>query len=263
MKTIYVNIKGGLGNQMFQIATGWAYAKRHNAQFKIHKRIPHNKVQGESVLKYIDNGFFCVNSTDEEIFEHAMIYTEPHFHYSEIPELDSDIVVIDGYFQSVKYFEEYQEEIKNLFKFPQSIIDTCEYILNDVFSKFNIDEVVHIRRGDYKGLQHIHPVLPDKYYFENASKDALVVTDDFTDCSRSGIFDYFQYTTGTTNELEDLYMLTKTSRLVLANSSFSWWGAFLGNHKVCVWPELWFGPEGPQDTQDIYLQRKQDYITKP
>ena len=55
------------------------------------------------------------------------------------------------------------------------------------------------------------------------------------------------------NEIEDLYSLSQCDSVIISNSSFSWWGAFLGKKKEkIICPDKWFGPVGPQDSCDIY-----------
>jgi hypothetical protein len=55
------------------------------------------------------------------------------------------------------------------------------------------------------------------------------------------------------SEIEDLYLLSQCDAHILTNSSFSWWGNYLGKEKEkTVVPNIWFGPHGPKDTHDVY-----------
>jgi hypothetical protein len=105
-------LQGGLGNYMFQIATTYAYGKKHNKtigfncfeSISVHKHITEYKT---NVLKNINLYFVSKKS---KLFQ----YTERCFHYQEIPNYDSSVLLC-GYFQSEKYFKDYEEEIRNMF----------------------------------------------------------------------------------------------------------------------------------------------------
>lgn len=252
---IVANLKGGLGNQMFQIAAGYALARRTNQQFCINYKLQHNCIQGFAPSKYKDTLFSKIAST-----EHVptKFYSEPHFHYSKIP--DYDDVVIDGYFQSIKYFEEYFEEIRNLFTFPKSCYDKHQVIKEATQGSIGM----HIRRGDYLKYATTHTPQPIEYYIRAVEAlrpkcqpySVLVASDDWKSVNEEKILDGFggkvMCTMGCT-ELEDLYLLSQCKQLIISNSTLAWWAAILGVHnKEVAAPAQWFGPDGPQDYQDIY-----------
>ena len=117
-------LKGGLGNQMFQIAAGYAHAKNTDQDFAIDFNITHHGGQGHPHLKYKDNLFKTI-PTDSFKGRDFVMYNEPTFKYSEIIKDDKDMM-IDGYFQSEKYFEKYRDDILNLFTFPDDIVEQVE-----------------------------------------------------------------------------------------------------------------------------------------
>ena len=116
---IIPKLKGGLCNQMFQIAVAYAAAKRNNNKYGVDYGLEHLGGQGHPHLKYKDNFFKKIKQAkyDPDTFE---TYEEPHFHYAPIP--DKPNLLIDGYFQSDKYFSEYAQDITALFDFDNELI---------------------------------------------------------------------------------------------------------------------------------------------
>jgi len=257
---IVSNIKGGLCNQLFQIAAGYAHAQRCGTFFGINYNMQHNCIQGHPPTKYKDNLYKNIIETDG--IPQAS-YHEPKFEYSPIPETGKDLL-IDGYFQSEKYFSDYREEVAKLFVFPEEIKEKVDTKFNSLKNKKKIG--IHIRRGDYKIYSTTHPVQPVDYYeralkkfsMEQMAGDAIFIlcTDDLR--SVQGEFDLdklgFVYSNAK-SELEDLYILSQCDSVVISNSSFAWWGAWMGKKKEkVIAPGVWFGPDGPQDYHDIYLK---------
>ena len=108
---ITARLKGGLGNQMFQIAAGYSHAKNIGDSFAIDFNITHHGGQGHPHIKYKDNFFKDIpaGSFKDKDF---VVYNEPTFKYSEIVKDQKDMM-IDGYFQSEKYFTKYRDDILN------------------------------------------------------------------------------------------------------------------------------------------------------
>jgi len=128
--------------------------------------------------------------------------------------------------------------------------------------KYNIlnkDTVsIHVRRGDYTNLQHIHPLQSIEYY-ENAyniiddkSINVLVFSDDIEWCKNNIKFENITYIEGETN-IVDMYIMSLCTHNIIANSSFSWWGAWLNNNKnkKVIAPINWFGSQSNLYTGDI------------
>jgi len=147
-------LAGGLGNQMFQIAAGYALAKRISSQFGLNYNLKHNKGQGQFPLKYKDNFYKNINPI-EQLPQN--IYQAPFFHYSPVPQR-SDLT-LSGYFQSEKFFKDCPQ-IKDLWSFPNNIIEKCNKALNKL-PKPIIG--IHIRMGDYLAYPTVHGVNFDYY----------------------------------------------------------------------------------------------------
>lgn len=247
-------LQGGLGNQMFQIATTVSHAIKNNVDYGINLNLCHTPNQGNLASTYSDTIFSKVNKVESKQFDN--IYDEPKFSFTPIPFKDNTI--LRGYFQSSKYFDDHKEVITNLFFFPENILDeVSNFISEKKLSDQNLT-CIHIRRGDYLKYATYHEVCNLNYYkkacgiFDNTK--FIIVTDD-----KDWAKDNFEYDNFIISELSselcDLYLMTICDNLILSNSSFSWWGAYLNQkpQKQIISPFKWFGPNGPKDTEDIYM----------
>jgi len=242
---IVPELKGGLGNQMFQIANAFALAKRVGCDWGINYGLSYCPNQGFTAHKYKDNFYSKIPLTTEKP---SQIYREPFFKYAEVPRLDN--VLLMGYFQSSKYFEDCENEVNELFEFPKEVTGRVNYFLQ----QFNKPVVgIHIRRGDYKQplFANFHGIQNASYYI-NASKmlqdhQAIICTDDWGTVKREMRFSK-AVASPFINALEDLYLLSRCDSLIICNSSFSWWGAFLGKTKdKIIAPRNWFGDAGEKE----------------
>ena len=146
--------------------------------------------------------------------------------------------------------------IKNKFKklSLDDLANKCLYGYNFILPKEHFI-CIHVRRGDYLNNPSIHPTCTKEYYqkalesFSFMKYTPIFVSDDIKWCKENfkGEFSPFK------DELEDLTLLSMCNDNIIANSTFSWWGAYLNQSKikVVVSPKQWFGENGPQDTQDI------------
>ena len=220
---------GWLGNQMFQYAATYATSKRCGVDCAFPENNPNlfelfnlSALKNKTVTRYI--------------------YQEPEFEYCPIPERDG--LTLFGYFQSEKYFFDYRDDIRKEFtlknpKFPDSLEE--EHI------------GIHVRRGDYLNLQDVHPVCSMEYY-EKALKElpdlpVYIFSDDIDWCKDNFKGDRFKFSDQ--NFIEDFELMTKCSYHIIANSSFSWWAAWLSDSKKVIAPAKWFGPKGPGSAEDI------------
>lgn len=226
---------GRLGNNLFQIAASIGYAKKHNVEWGIEKGFIEPGFQVFQVDQFMPHLPSCGDI-------HFKRYDEPIFDYVEIP-FHPEGVRLVGYFQSLKHFEHCQDEVRKVINLPiyEGLSDYCG---------------IHARRGDYVIHEaHFPPVTIE--YFREAI--AIMVSKGFTKfkvCS-DGIewcedvlppsfpeF-HFEFSKGL-NEWQDMSTMASCGAVIIANSSFSWWAAFLNPNpkKVIVSPHntSWFGP---------------------
>jgi len=267
-------LKGGLGNQMFQIAAAYGTAKLHNTDMAIDLSIKHHSGQGHPHKKYDDNLYKYIPRFEFKNTEYDM-YNEPNFSYDAIPKpIDGRHMILDGYFQTEKYFEHCKEGIKTLFHIPDDIKQGVKEKLDKIKNHFNRDKAVciHVRRGEYLKLPNIHPVQTKDFFvdamsqFDYSSVVYVVISDDIDWCVEN--INYYKTAfcntgysydtepvTDDLNELFDMYLASQCDGNIISNSSFGWWGAWLNttDNKVIA-PSKWFGPDGPQDHGDVYAR---------
>lgn len=241
-------LKGGLGNQMFQIATAYSLSLSNDDVCCFD--FTNGLFTQKPANYYKDNIFSKIENNKIQITNK---YTEPKFNYSEIP-YKSDMI-IDGYFQSEKYFINHRKQIIQLFK-NESIIDTIYNKYSDILKN---SVSVHIRRGDYVNLQKIHPVQDISYYQKSFDflnpENILIFSDDITWCKNNFKSEKIFFIENQ-KDYEDIYLMSLCNNNIIANSTFSWWGAWLNeneNKKVFA-PKKWFGENYCYDFSDIYTK---------
>lgn len=239
MSACYVNVCGGVGNQLFQVAAGYSYCKKYGKDLYID--ILHwNASQGVNPYEYskeILSKFKFRVGVDFNIKP----IIEKTTTYKEIPYENVDIS-LNGYFQSLKYFEEYAEEFKSLLVLPE---------VNISFIKEK-NVAFHIRRGDYLNYQHLYG-LGDNYFRNQFEKFKDYQINVFTDSPEIVLKEFEEFDFNliqTSSEIKDLTTIAHHDNVVCSNSSFSWWGSFLGKKKdKIIVPDKWITG---QDFSDIY-----------
>jgi hypothetical protein len=248
-------LQGGLGNQMFQIAAASALAWRNDDVAVFDLGNHYLPLQGRKALNYMDNIFRSVEFSDSVHPSH--IYRESHHHYEPIPYRKD--TTLFGYFQSEKYFADYSKKIKDLFS-PDD--ETNKYI-TDKYGEVLSGEVVsiHIRRGDYLKFKNVHPTCTKEYYMEAMSTlpentNYMIFSDDPEWCLKNFNVKHFKVVEGE-KDYVDMYLMSMCKNNIIANSSFSWWAAWLNknDNKIVIAPKIWFGPDGPKDDYDLLPEK--------
>jgi len=276
---IISHIIGGLGNQMFQYAAGRTLAHLNKTFIKLDvSSFEENELRNFDLLCFNAKIGFA---TKEEIsnllpahnFEKAFQYFSPLKKRSYYREkefcFDEKVlglgknVYLKGYFQSEKYFLPAKDIIKADFTFKNEVIKNLKE-LSTSFKNANA-VAVHIRRGDFdKDLitSGYHGTLsPDHYNSaielikaKIPSPTFYFFSDDINWVKENLPLPGAQFVSGniTKNHFEDLYLMSQCKHNIIANSSFSWWGAWLNDNpdKMVIAPKKWFN-KGPKDTQDL------------
>ena len=245
MKMITSKLMGGLGNMLFQIAAGYALSKRTESEYLINTQyteIGHGHSRPKTPSDYLDTIF---NKLIPYTHNHNLIeFHEPSFHYTPIVNIASNLI-LHGYYQSYKYFNDFDSEIQKLFA-PDDIILTK---LNNKYPALQENTVsLHIRRGDYLTLSDFHHNLSISYYL-NAIKQFpagtkyLVFSDDIDWCKTMFVGNDYIFIESQ-SDIEDLYLMSLCKHNIIANSTFSWWAAWLNCNttKTVIYPNRWFGP---------------------
>jgi len=264
-------IMGGLGNQLFQIFNLISYSLTNNVAFHFE---PQHQVKKERPF-YWDN-FLKSLKTFIKPMKTDNIYKEPHFHYTKVPlysEIQKPFKFV-GYFQSYKYFHENEEYIFKMIQL-ESQKEATKLKYYNLFAFENIISL-HFRIGDYKNLQQHHPVASINYYI-NALKYTIDKTNktdwtilyfyekqDKNEVSQNiskikEIFPNLSFRPIDTDipDYEQLLLMSLCKHNIIANSSFSWWGAYFNTnqHKIVCYPnpDKWFGPaQGKKKMDDMF-----------
>tara|TARA_B100000575_G_C23042878_1_gene600270 strand:+ start:45 stop:902 length:858 start_codon:yes stop_codon:yes gene_type:complete len=258
---------GRLGNQMFQYAALRGIAANRGFDWGI----PPKGTSG--VDEYGCENNYCMFETfkmtgateeHQHISENSQWAIWKEFHFNE--ELFNkcpDNVNLDGYFQTEKYFKNIDKEIREDFQFQDEIYHPCKDMIDSLGDGRKI--FLHIRRGDpklpwaYVNLEAAHPVCTWDYY-DKALKEfpddiPVVVFSDVIDwCKEQEFFkpDRFimsettdEFADGQRVPWTDLCLMTLCTDAIIANSSFSWWGAWLisNPNKKVIAPKKWFGKQ--------------------
>lgn len=229
------HVNHGLGNQMFCIAATKALAWR-NQDGAVFEQSSHQVPYRDNVFRKLTWGQINIKS----------IYKEGELDvglYRNIPYKKN--MCLQGFFQSEKYFLDFKKEIKDLFGINSVNLD---YIKKEYGDIINNSISIHIRRQDYMETQQFHPLCTIEYYkeaidsFDNGKYRFLVFSDDIEWCKNNFIGEKFIFLND--KDYIDLWLMSLCEHNIIANSTFSWWGAWLNKnpHKKVISPKKWFGP---------------------
>jgi hypothetical protein len=281
MSQVIVSLYGGLGNQLFQFATALSLAQKKNGRVILdlswfdkdhlsigetprayalavydlgydvliqentkknsHKHLPRlidSVLRG--VRKYLYMG---INRCREKSMKF-----HPNLMQSKLP------IWLDGYWQSYKYFEDIQPALRRIIAVPGDMNSAMQAIYQDILEKDAI--CIHVRRGDYvtnPSAAQFHGLCDLSYYYAGInlitknltsahayifSDDPLWVKDNFKIQIPSTVVDI----NGPDGAHQDLWLMAACKHFIIANSSLSWWGAWLSGHsnKVVIAPRQWF-----------------------
>ena len=251
---IYFNSYGRLGNFLYMTANAAALSLRHGMEFSVPNVITHS-FWNPVYLPHLHKPFNRNLPT--------VIIKEQQFHYEPIhwnDDWNDKNVMLDGYWQSYKYFHEYRDKIIELFGYPWHCIeDTCS---------------IHARFTDYLSIPGKHVVVTKEYLQlamreimrETGIKKFKVFSDDLNHFRNNfGNLYPFEYSENKTIE-EDLIEISCCHSQINSSSTFSFWGTYLNRNpdKVSIFDSRWFQAGWRDeygrlvDTKDVLLP---EYIT--
>jgi hypothetical protein len=252
---------GRLANQMFQYASLKGIAANVGAEIII----PYYKDAVDDGIgnKLRTELFDCFKMSEMKIGllnnGNSPVVQERFFHFDEeLFNLCPDHVSLQGFFQSEKYFKHIEQQIREDFQFHDEILEPCLEMIESVENPI----AIHIRRTDYLKNSENHHNLSLEYYKNALShfdedRNVIVFSDDPEWCQEQELFapDRFMVSENTDNTI-DLCLMTLCSDFIIANSSYSWWGAWLAKNpnKKVIAPLQWFGSTGytkDHDTKDL------------
>lgn len=278
---IAVELHGGLGNQLFQAAAALAVGWRLKApvQFDLSRfrpgtkrryelgRFPHGADEqsapgwlrrGQKLLKTVG-----LARNRAPLGFNLPLVQEAHFHFDPAMEAISGSAYLRGLFQSPRYFAGFEPELRRIFSLEPHVSAQARAFAETLSPR---TLAIHIRAGDYQDpkFADVHHVLTPDYYLRaiervsaEASFDQVIVMSDSHEAIPSRLPAGLPYRiVSLESALDDLFLMSRASHNIIANSTFSWWGAWLGNPegRVVVAPAQWFAPpyQAKVSTKDLF-----------
>jgi hypothetical protein len=261
---LFIQLRGGLGNQLFQVASAYGIAKKHKMNLVLlynndYKSIlTHNRYIDEFMKTIFDYFNYTIFENIDLSNEFVTIYEETNcFDYdSSIIKENNKDYLLKGFFQNKRYFQEYKTEIIDIFNIFKN-----NNISNHLFETYNLLDksyFIHIRRGDY--VNHwLYEFNCDDYYTKainyilNIDNDChfYIVSDDIEFCKRYPILNTINKTyVEDVSTLETIYLISLCAKGgICCNSTFSGWGSNLNSNKnkIVIGPKQWINIDTPYE----------------
>lgn len=278
---IVMKIWGGLGNQLFQYALGYALAKKHGRELVLDMDFYTEGANRKPLILQCKISYTTekgVSPYDPSIqaFQHNKYYRQYHkilkklgigsFRYAcEIaPSYQDDVFTMplkdfnyyDGYWQSPTYFEHFAEDLRG--QFVPKVLSAKAIELGELFQNTS-SVALHVRRGDYLSFPsdpgpEDTMYLLEKSYFEQAIKKIgqlsagvtiYCFSDDIPWCKKELVGPNIQYIERSYNltDFEEWHLMSLCKHQIVSNSTYSWWAAWLNSNrdKIVISPDRWFG----------------------
>ena len=277
--TVIIRLDGGLGNQMFQYAAALGLAVRQDKALKMEAsafeacekrsyqldclKVPQDLYTGAPLFQPASNSIPArvLSRIKRDVFKASAlpkgVYCEPHFHFDPaFFKLSGIEILLNGYFQSPRYFESVAELLRERFQ-PAAPLSAkaADWAAKIAASPCPVS--LHVRRGDYLQAPYsaLHDAL-DRGYYDRAvnlvqrlagekvefflfSDEPDFIADAFADLPRAHVV-----RSGPSASWEDMFLMARCRHNIIANSSYSWWGAWLNpaKDKRVIAPARWFTP---------------------
>jgi len=262
---ISIDVMGGLGNQLFMIFATLAYGIQHNVKVVFPRDNCHKDVNRTIYwdtflpeLKLFTTGNPANQITEEQRAAFPK-YREPGFDYRPFPDFGTQNICLSGYFQSPQYFAPVQSTIYKMIHLSDKKRDIREKYPH-YFSDNKPIVSIHFRLGDYKTKRQYHPIM-NYEYFEQALQHivtkvtsvdlrVLYLCEEEDNAFVQGYIQRlqtphieFQKVGDEIPDYEQLLIMACCQHHIIANSTFSWWGAYLNESpdKIVCFPSVWFG----------------------
>ena len=269
--------EGRLGNQLFQYAFIRGMAAKHNVDWMI---------PDKDATRFDNYGLFdCFELTGcKQTGEgnYSTLECRDTLFHPELFDEPRDDINFSGTYQTEKYFEHIRNELTVDFKFVDNYLKPCKEYIDSIGGRDNCI-FLHVRRGNpnitgrrgekwsYQMLQDIHPLCKQNYYTEALKqfpedKNVIIVSDMIEWCKTQEWLegDRFHFSDsslelfgdGASVPYIDLCLMSLSGGAIIANSSLSWWGAWLqGDAGKVIAPDPWYGPKADLDTRDLIPER--------
>lgn len=268
---IIARLQGGLGNQMFEYAFGRAVALRNSAELALDLSQYEEDLQRRYMLDAFRIEARIATPQEVAAFVGGNRFTrkllsllgsprtihEPSFAFYPRALEAKDPCYLDGYWQSEKYFADIVPTLRKEFALKESLSEEARKIAAKISEGTSVS--IHVRRGDYAGSQF--ELLGAGYYTRAIAKiqetvphpKYFIFSDDIAWARENLPIPDPTFVSGRgLSDIEELTLMSRCTHHIIANSSFSWWGAWLDprSEKIVVAPEKWFVLD-VHNTEDI------------
>ncbi len=281
---IIVRLSGGLGNQLFQFAAGSALAHRRKTKLLLDIS-GFDNASPDTTKRVYELGAFKIRAAPAGSgqirklaaprglrrllnkvtpYYRNSVYREPFFHFDPNFLRAASDTLLSGYWQSEKYFSDVAPAIRNELQVTAPISPTTRSLYRQIGAVNAVS--IHIRRGDYvssKKTHLVHGTCSLEYYRQALAllkekigeAELFIFSDDIAWTKANLVSDlptHFVDHNDAAHAYEDLFLMSSCRHHIIANSSFSWWGAWLNGYsdKIVVAPRKWFSHSGA-DTKDL------------
>ena len=239
---------GGLGNQLFQ----WALSKSLSLKYDTTVHLDISQIHLYQTKRFFELHKFPNIKYDiinePNVYKTKYIPIMDDFKYRDFNLDEKENYYIDGYWQSEDYFKEIKNEIINDLEPTKEKRETLKSFIN---SENAIS--VHVRRTDYLSPSSIHTMIDINYYKKAVDiigeyDKMFVFSDDIPWCKDNFDFKNMVFVENNDN-VDDMWLMSMCRNNIIANSSFSWWGAWLNKlpNKKVVYPSKWI------NTRDVII----------
>jgi hypothetical protein len=282
---ITVLINGGLGNQLFQIFATLAAAIRNDdaCYFLYTTRDATGKraTYWNTLFHSLTPMTVLSSQANVQRFMQLPTHQETSFRYNKLPgktAMNATPLKLVGYFQSHKYFNDVQDAIYDKLQLKEQQRGIKSMFAESVwFSGEAVTIAMHFRIGDYVHIQEAHPILSLEYYQRalqhivdrvpgidkinvlifSETRDNAVIVDHMQQLKADPAFARrcrFHKVPDMIEDWKQMMLMSVCDNNIIANSTFSWWGAYLNKNpdKVVCYPSTWFGPALKHDTRDLF-----------
>jgi len=261
---IGVCLVGRLGNQLFQYAFAMAVAEKYKTFYIID-----NDHKNDNVKKYFTTNVLLNNKISRGLYKKFLFGRQPYIHQighelvSTMVPLIKDNCYYKGFFQSELYFQLIQNSIKKKLRVRPVFEKAFAEKYGHLFGKKVL--AIHYRLGDYltwgnEAWGGANMSLPENYYLEALNQitalqtfTIILVTDDPENVAHKLPWLTNKIVISDT-EIMDLQLLMHADKLIISNSSFAWWGAYLNKKNATVFaPENWLGFKVGREMPDFVI----------
>lgn len=241
-------VMGGLGNQMFQIASTCALSWKYN-RIPIFEKIDRTISSSKHGTVYWSTCLEKVHTLPKEKYEliNFTFMDENSLDVNRI-EHSSESFKLHGYYLNPRFFEKYRDRIKKLFELSLNDRLMLDDYMNIIRTKYVNKQLVslHIKRGNFLELSHFHVNLDINYFKESVSRFGqdnvyIIFSDDIEWCRKNLDFISTKEYVDTFVDYQQMYLMSQCDKNITSNSTFGWWGAWLNdrNNNNVIIPKNW------------------------